>query len=306
MNDDAGGASGREHFRLGEWSVSPTLNQLARNGAVVHLRPKVMDVLVYLAEHGGVVPKEEIIAAVWAKEFLAGTALSRAVFELREVLGDEAQQPRYIETIAKRGYRLIAPVVWEEQPSAPAGAAASPPAKRGRLWIGIGALAFLGLTAAAGMLLWGRTTTLAGRSAAGEKKLVVLPFENLGPVDDEYLAAGITDEISGRLARVSGLSVISRTSAAQYARTTKTTRQIAQELGVDYLLAGTIRWDKGGADAGRVRIIPRLIRVTDDTHLWADVYDRVIDDVLAVQADILGLVFPVDHGILLHFSLHLY
>lgn len=122
--------------------------------------------------------------------------------------------------------------------------------------------------------------------AAAAKKLVVLPFENLGRSEDEYLAAGITDEISGRLAGVSGLSVISRTSAAQYAMTTKTTKQIGQELGVDYLLAGTIRWDRSGAGTGRVRIIPRLIRVADDTHLWADVYDRVIVDVFAVQTEI--------------------
>jgi len=266
-------------FRLGDWLVRPSLNQLSRADTVVHLRPKVMDVLVHLAKHGSdVVSKEELVEAVWAKEFLADSALSRAVFELREVLGDEAQQPRYIETIPKRGYRLVAPVVRESQASPPA-PYTEPPRARWRVWrIWLAVLAGLVLVTAAASVLRFR--------GAAPKRLVVLPFENLGPPEDEYLAAGITDEISGRLAGVGGLSVISRTSAAQYARTTKTTKEIAQELGVDYLLAGTIRWDKSGGNAGRVRVIPRLIRAADDTHLWADVYDRVIIDVFAVQTEI--------------------
>jgi TolB-like protein/DNA-binding winged helix-turn-helix (wHTH) protein/Flp pilus assembly protein TadD len=272
-------------FRLGDWLVQPSLNQLARGETLAHVRPKVMDVLVHLAAHGGeVVSKEELIDAVWAKEFLADTALSRAVFELRDVLGDEAQQPRYIETIPKRGYRLLTPVV-PESASERSGAAAPSAERPRRRWIALAALAALALAVAAGAWLRARSAATS-RAVSGGKRLVVLPFENLGPPEHEYLAAGITDEIGGRLARVSGLSVISRTSAAAYAGTSKTTRQIGEELGVEYLLAGTIRWDKGGSGAGRVRIIPRLIRVADDTHMWADVYDRVIGDVLAVQADI--------------------
>jgi TolB-like protein/Flp pilus assembly protein TadD len=239
-----------------------------------------------LAKHGSeVVSKEELVEAVWAKEFLADTALSRAVFELREVLGDVPQEPRYIETIPKRGYRLIAPVVREKKASEPA---PSPePAAGWRAWrIRLAVLAVLVLVAGTTVVLRSHLAVPAKPAVAAPKKLVVLPFENLGSPEDESLAAGITDEISGRLAGVSGLSVISRTSAAQYARTTKSTRQIAQELGVDFLLAGTIRWDRSGPGAARVRIIPRLIRVADDTHLWADVYDRVVDDVFAVQTDI--------------------
>jgi serine/threonine-protein kinase len=115
--------------------------------------------------------------------------------------------------------------------------------------------------------------------------LVVLPFENLGSTEDAYFAAGMTEEITSRLAAVSGLGVISRNSAQQYADTGKTTREIGQELGVDYVLEGTVRWAKEG-DSSRVRITPQLIQVSDDTHLWADTYDRVIDDVFALQSDI--------------------
>jgi len=120
----------------------------------------------------------------------------------------------------------------------------------------------------------------------GRKMLVVLPFENLGSPEDEYFAAGMTEEITSRLAAVSGLGVISRTSAVQYGREGKTLRQIGDDLGVDYVLEGTVRWNKGAAGVSRVRVTPQLIQVSDDTHLWAETYDRVIEDIFAVQSEI--------------------
>lgn len=118
------------------------------------------------------------------------------------------------------------------------------------------------------------------------KMLVVLPFENLGPLEDEYFADGLTEELTSRLAALHGLGVISRTSARQYKSTNKTVKQIGEELGVDYLLEGTVRWDRSQENEGRVRVIPQLIRVADDTHLWSDSYDRVIDDIFSVQSEI--------------------
>jgi len=120
---------------------------------------------------------------------------------------------------------------------------------------------------------------------SGRKMLAVLPFENLGAPEDEYFADGITDEITSRLAAVHSLGVISRTSAFSYKNTTKSLPQIAKELGVDYILEGTIRWDKSGA-VNRIRVTPQLIGVSDDTHLWADNYERELEDIFAVQADI--------------------
>ena len=117
------------------------------------------------------------------------------------------------------------------------------------------------------------------------KTLAVLPFENLGAPEDEYFADGITDEITSRLAGINGLGVISRTSAMQYKNTDKGLREIGRELGVDYVLEGTIRWDKSG-DTSRVRILPQLIRAADDLHLWADNYERALTQIFAVQADI--------------------
>jgi len=118
------------------------------------------------------------------------------------------------------------------------------------------------------------------------KMLVVLPFENLGAPEDEYFTAGITEEITTRLASLHGLSVISRTSAIQYNDTNKTMRQIAQELGVDYVLDGSVRWNRGEGSYGRVRITPQLIRVRDDTQVWSERYDRILEDIFVVQNEI--------------------
>jgi serine/threonine-protein kinase len=117
-------------------------------------------------------------------------------------------------------------------------------------------------------------------------RIVILPFENLGSPDDEYFASGITEEITSRLAAVSGLQVISRTSARRYAGTDKTIGEIGEELRVGYVLEGTIRWDRDGTGYGRVRITPQLIRVVDDSNLWSDRYDRVLEDIFAVQSSI--------------------
>ncbi|MFW9842747.1 MAG: protein kinase [Candidatus Thorarchaeota archaeon] len=115
--------------------------------------------------------------------------------------------------------------------------------------------------------------------------LAVLPFENLGDPEDEYFAAGITDEITSRLAMVHGFGVISRTSASAYKNSDKTLPLIARELGVDYILEGTIRWDKAG-DTDRVRITPQLISVSDDLHIWANNYEQNLAKIFDVQVDI--------------------
>ncbi len=119
-----------------------------------------------------------------------------------------------------------------------------------------------------------------------EKRIVVLPMENLGPADHAYFAAGITEEITSRLAAVSALHVISRTTASGYDRQDKTMQQIGAELGVDYLLEGSVRWGVDAEGKTRVRVTPQLIRVADDTQIWSERYDQVIDDIFAVQSSI--------------------
>ncbi|MCH7549431.1 MAG: protein kinase, partial [Candidatus Krumholzibacteriota bacterium] len=122
-----------------------------------------------------------------------------------------------------------------------------------------------------------------------EIRLAVLPFVNLGEPDDEYFADGITDEIISKLAVIQGLSVISRTSSMKYKHSDKGLREIGRELGVDYVLEGTIRWDKSG-ESERVRITPQLINVSDDSHLWAENYERAMTQIFVVQSDIAGKI----------------
>ncbi len=134
----------------------------------------------------------------------------------------------------------------------------------------------------------------AGRSTAaappGGPRIVVLPFQNLGTAEDQYLADGITDEITARLASVRGLEVISHTSALHYRHGAQPLRTIGAELRVQYALEGAIRWERGAAGQNRVRVTPQLIRVADDAHLWGEVFDTVMTGVFDVQAEIAGEV----------------
>ena len=151
-------------------------------------------------------------------------------------------------------------------------------------YVVVGAVLVLGIIGI--YWLFTQTGTIKSPSKAGKPKmLVVLPFENLGNPDDEYFADGITDEVTTRLIGLSGLGVISRTSSMQYKNTDKSLRQIGKELDVDYILEGTIRWEKKGSES-LVRINPRLIRVSDDMHLWASSLDAVLTDVFEVQSTI--------------------
>ena len=137
--------------------------------------------------------------------------------------------------------------------------------------------------------------------SAGLKMIAVLPFENLGPAEDGYFADGITDEITSRLTSVIGLGVISRTSTLQYKNTDKNIKQIANELGVNHILEGTVRWAKNSNNTSRLKISPRLVRASDDVQIWANSYDRIIDDVFKIQSEIanevienMGLVLLAD------------
>jgi TolB-like protein len=117
-------------------------------------------------------------------------------------------------------------------------------------------------------------------------RIVVLPFENLGKPEDAYFADGLTEEITKDLASLLSLQVISRTSAIQYEGAHKTATQIGRELKVDYILEGTVRWAVGPGGLPRVRITPQLIRVANDSHVWAESFERQVQDIFEVQAEI--------------------
>ncbi|MGH7517330.1 MAG: protein kinase domain-containing protein [Gemmatimonadales bacterium] len=140
---------------------------------------------------------------------------------------------------------------------------------------------------ALGVVSWRATHPTIRPSAHPPIPVVaVLPFKSLGPPEDQYFADGLTEEITSRLAGVSGLRVISRTSAEQYRASTKALREIGAALGATYVLEGSVRWERAETGKGRVRVTPQLIRVSDDTHLWADRFDSEAAAVFSLQTHI--------------------
>ncbi len=143
----------------------------------------------------------------------------------------------------------------------------------------------------AGALLWRWPATAPEGGSEERIGIVVLPFENLGLTEDQYFTDGITEEIANRLGTMPELRVTSRTSAMQYREKRPAIRQIGEELDVDYVLEGTVRWQRSGSGESQVRVTPKLIQVSDDTRLWGEAYDAVLSDLFAVQTDIAQQVF---------------
>jgi serine/threonine-protein kinase len=148
------------------------------------------------------------------------------------------------------------------------------------------------LLGAGALFAWRRSHVGAGETS-GVKVLAVLPFENLGDSADAYFADGVSDEVRGKLSQLAGLAVIARASSNEYKRTTKTPQEIARELGAEYLLTATVRWEKHPDGTSRVRVSPELVRVAPDaapTTKWEEGFDAALTDVFQVQADIAGQV----------------
>jgi TolB-like protein len=149
-------------------------------------------------------------------------------------------------------------------------------------------LALWGVAAAGWLLVDGVMLRMDSASELGEArtKLVVLPFENLGAAEDEYFADGVTEEITSRLSEIPELGVISRTSAMQYKGTEKNVSTICAELDVEYVLRGTVRWDRLANGRSRVRVTPQLIRGSDDTNIWSESYGTVLSEIFQIQSAI--------------------
>ena len=165
----------------------------------------------------------------------------------------------------------------------------APPPVHRRLPIAASSLT-LGLLLGLGLLFgWLRHRSDDSPDAGNAKRLAVLPFENLGGTDDEYFADGVADEVRGKLTSLSGLQVTARSSSTQYKKSTKSPQEIGRELGVDWLLTGTVRWEKG-AGGNHVRVSPELIQVATGSTKWQQPFDAALTDVFQVQADIAGQV----------------
>jgi TolB-like protein/DNA-binding winged helix-turn-helix (wHTH) protein/Tfp pilus assembly protein PilF len=281
-------------FQVREWLVHPTLNTLERPGGTVHVEPKVMQVLLLLAERSGeVVPKNTLLQNVWQDTFVTEDVLVRSISELRKVFEDDSRRPRFIQTIHKGGYRLVVPVRWlngstagkaaiptsPELPKPDAPEKASSLIRNVKLLSGFVVLLF----AFAGWISYQYFRSSHG-SVQPKILLLVLPFENLsGGPEQEFFADGITEEMITQLSslRPNKLGVIARVSAMKYKQHKPNLNDVRRELKVDYLLEGSVR-----RSGDKVRITAQLIQLRDQSQVWAQSYDRELRDVLAVQADV--------------------
>jgi TolB-like protein/DNA-binding winged helix-turn-helix (wHTH) protein/Tfp pilus assembly protein PilF len=278
-------------FRVGDWHVDPASGRMIRDGKVIKLEPRVMDVLVYLAGRPGqVVTRDELEAKVWVGRVISYDALTSTVQKLRKAFADDARKPRIIETISKKGYRLVAPV---SLPDASLKMEqfheniALTSRHRG-LWLRAGVVTALILVLATVAALvrvgpWKVPTDMAGQEVT-PNSIAVLPFDNLsGDPAQEYFADGMTDDLITKLARNPDLLVIARDSSFLYKGRPVDIRDVAEKLKVHYILHGSIR--RAGE---QIWFNAQLIDATTESHLWAERYDGHLGNVFALQDDIVG------------------
>lgn len=255
-------------IRFGPFELDPGTSELRRNGELIPLAPQPFRLLLALASRPGeLLTRDALRQQVWGEgtfvDFERG--LNFCILQVRSALGDDAKNPLYIETLPKRGYRFI-----PQKTEAP---------KRNWKWPAIATAALIVVFAAAWQL----------RPAPKERpsRIAVLPFDDLSPARDEALADGMTEELITHLGRhgAQRLGVIARTSVIQYRGTKKSVQDIARELGVDYVVEGSVR-----READRVRVTAQLIEAQHQTHLWAESFDRSGADALALQEDIAGRI----------------
>ena len=247
--------------RFGDFELDVSAYELRRRGKAVRLERHPMDLLIHLVEHRNqLVSRSDIAGRLWGEDVFVDleTGVNTAISKVRQALRDSTDSSRFVETVSGKGYRFIAAVT---SPSTEPGKTVSGAAPQ--------------------------------TSAQPESRimLAVLPFENLSSnPDQEYFSDGLTEETISYLGRITPehMGVIARTTSMAYKRTSKSIREIGAELGVDYILESSVR-----REDDRVRITSQLIRVKDQTHLWASSYDRELTGVLAIQRE-LGIAIA-DH-----------
>jgi serine/threonine-protein kinase len=231
--------------------------------------------------------------AMLAKRFTEPPPNVRAVRSSVPESVDAAIRKALAPTAADR-FSSIAQLAQALQGGPPAATTTSPatrvPARHRKVPVTAGALV-LGFLIGLGVLFgWLRRHGSEQPDAGGPRRLAVLPFQNLGSAEDEYFADGVTDAVRGKLTALPGLQVTASNSSGQYKGTSKSARQIGEELGVDYLLVGKVRWEKGAGGASRVRVSPELIQVASSAAKWQEPFDASVTDVFQVQTDIAGRV----------------
>jgi len=270
-------------FSLGDWRVSPAEGILSRGDEVVHLEPKAMEVLVYLASRPGeVITREELERDVWRGALVGYDAVTNTVIKLRKALGDDARKPRFIATIPKKGYQLIASPRESDGEAAaasavkPATVAAGKFAAANSRLLGFGLMAIVVIVG----LMWIFLTT--DRDSQKPPSIAVLPFENLNadPKQD-FLADGITEDLITDLSKLSSIQVIASNSSSAFRGKQASIKQIGEELKVTYVVKGTVR---RLSDDFRVNV--QLVNAETGFNTWAARYDRKVKEVFAIQDDV--------------------
>jgi TolB-like protein/DNA-binding winged helix-turn-helix (wHTH) protein/Flp pilus assembly protein TadD len=276
-------------LRFGPFRLDLQACELRKGETLLHLAPQPCKVLGLLASRPHkVFTRQEIQQEIWHGETFVDfeQGLNVAVRQIRAALCDDAETPRYIETLPRRGYRFIAEV--DGQPAAVASAPLAPPeALRPSSFRRPLALAVsLALVVVAAVLVW-RMGRIPRRTPLTHiQSLAVLPLENLShDPEQEYFADGMTDELITDLAKIHALRVISRNSMMQYKGKHKPTPQIARELNVDALVEGTVM-----RSGDRVRITAQLIEAPNDRHLWAETYEGDLRNILALQGEVAAAI----------------
>jgi TolB-like protein/DNA-binding winged helix-turn-helix (wHTH) protein/Tfp pilus assembly protein PilF len=278
--------------------------ELRRSGRALKLERIPMEILLLLLERPGqLVTREDIVAIIWGKDVFLDTdsSINSAIRKIRQVLKDDPEKPVYLQTVTGKGYRFIAAVTEVSVPDVHQGAVGSLDVKTESVkhdsftvssssrspnlrWVApLVALVVL-LAAGISIFVWRVRARSPYAGASHRVMLAVLPFANLSTEpEQEYFSDGLTEETITDLGELNPgqLGVIARTSSMAYKHTDKTIAQIGHELGVDYVLEGSVR-----REGGAVRISAQLIRVKDQSHLWAHNYERETDGLLALQNEL--------------------
>jgi len=277
-------------LRFGAFELDVRAGELRKNGVKLRLQGQPLQVLeILLKGAGDLVTREDLRAQIWPVDTFVDFdhGLHNAIARLREVLGDSAEAPRFIETLPRRGYRFIGTVDAGDLP-APSGAADSAPLAdlpgHRRLTKSYALLLTTVFAAVViSIALWLTRTGGVPTSAAPRlNSIAVLPLQNLsGDPSEEFFVDGMTDQLITDLAKLGSLRVISRTSVMRYKGTRESLPEIARELNVDAIVEGSVV-----RSGQRVRVTAQLIKAPTDQHLWADSYDRDRGDILKLQGEV--------------------
>jgi TolB-like protein/DNA-binding winged helix-turn-helix (wHTH) protein len=280
-------------LRFDAFELDTRAGELRKRGVKLRLQGQPLQVLAALLQHSGdLVTRDELRAQIWPADTFVDFdhSLHNAIARLREVLGDSAQKPHYIETLPRRGYRFIGQVEGGEleEPEQPASidesveAAPVVPSTKGRTALLSVTLLILASIASAFWMVRPGSPRASASENLQLHSLAVLPLDNLSAdPSQQYFVDGMTDELITDLAKVSSLRVISRTSVMRYKGTTKTLPEIARELNVDAVIEGSVV-----RSGKRVRITAQLLHGPTDRHLWAETYERDLGDVLRLQSEV--------------------